>query len=361
MTNHQHPPKTHKNIRNRKVNKLALEHAELILLKDYELKIRRLSSKQLNSMNKKKRGRPFIYSKYLIEYAAIILYLRNLSYRRLKTEVELRLGIRISKSQLHERITTLLTEINIQGFLQNKLLECSIDSTGFRPTEKGLWRIIKHEDGRIKIRNGYIKLSIINEVCTTYILTAFIGSAQTADITLFYPSLEDIEDYKVIKLYGDGAYDAFSVYKECIKRKITPVIRPSKNSVVYYSGVSGLPRDLRSSYVKAIKESGYKEWSSRNDYGRRWSTETVFSKFKRLFGEVIRSRKEENIRQEFTLKIWIYNMLVVIQHGYKDILFFIRFFFFNFKERIESLFSSLLDFVWIYRTVQVSRHFHTFF
>ena len=75
-----------------------------------------------------------------------------------------------------------------------------------------------------------------------------------------------------------------------------------------------------------IKKLGYEPWSKKFEYGKRWSSEIVFSKLKRLFGETVRSKKEENIRQEFTIKIWIYNMLVAIQHRYKEVLFFVRFF-----------------------------------
>ena len=76
------------------LNKLSLEKAEIALLSHYETEIRRRSRKQLSSMNRKKIGRPFTYSNILMEYAAIVLYLRFLSYRILAEEVLMRIGIK---------------------------------------------------------------------------------------------------------------------------------------------------------------------------------------------------------------------------------------------------------------------------
>jgi len=158
------------------------------------------------------------------------------------------------------------------------------------------------------------------DVHTKSILSAFIGDAQTADSILFDPFFEELKDKKINKFYGDGSFDSFKVYRKCIKQRINPVIKPDKNAVVYYNKY-GLPRDLRSCYVSFIKINGYKEWSKKFGYGKRWHNEIIFSKFKRLFGDVIRSHKEENIRQEFTIKIRIYNALTALQCGYNIFLF----------------------------------------
>lgn len=297
------------------INKSSVYRAEERLITDLRYKCLRFSQKQLSKMNKKKKGRPFIYCKDLVLLASVLLYTRNLSYRRLVAEVFLITGIRISKSQLHERIMNLKLEIHIGNFLKDKIIDVAVDATGFRPTEKGLWRMIVHEEGKIKQRNGYIKLLAICDVKSKYIISAFIGSAHTADITLFQPSLEDLKGFIIRNLYGDGSFDAFSVYRECGNLGITPVVKPDKNSVVYYNK-NGFPRELRSSYVKIINESGYEYWRDKYSYGERWAIEGVFSKWKRVFGEVMRSKKDENIVQEFIIKIWIYNMLVANQHRY---------------------------------------------
>jgi hypothetical protein len=309
-------------IRNVPLNKLSLEKAEEHLILEFKNRAMRHSKHQLQSMNKKKEGRPFQYSRDTLLLAAVLLNLRNLSYRRLTTELSLIAGIRISKSQLHERINRLMLGISLNGLLNDKLLNCAMDTTGFRPSERGLWRIVKHEEGKITDKNGYIKLAIVNDTNELFILSAFIGDAQTADMTLFRPCMEDIARLRISTFYGDGAFDAFEVYRFCIEAGITPVVKPSRVAVVHYNRRTGLPRDLRSSYVDFIRKNGYSAWSKRHGYGKRWSSEIVFSKLKRIFGESIRSVVEANIGQEFTIKLWIYNMLVALQHGYSRVLFF---------------------------------------
>ncbi len=64
-------------------------------------------------MNKQKVGRPFKYCRDIVLLAAVLLYLKSLSYRRLTIELFLVSGIEISKSQLQERITGLFIEIEI--------------------------------------------------------------------------------------------------------------------------------------------------------------------------------------------------------------------------------------------------------
>ena len=58
------------------------------------------------------------------------------------------------------------------------------------------------------------------------------------------------------------------------KAGITPIVKPDKNAVIRYNK-HGFPRELMIYYLSFIK-------------------------------------KEENIRQEFTLKIWIYNALTAL-------------------------------------------------
>ena len=149
---------------------------------------------------------------------------------------------------------------------------------------------------------------------TLSILSASIGDAQTSDMTLFNPTFEELKR-RMNSFFGDGSFDAFEVYRKCRQSSITPVIKPDKNAVVYYNK-QGLPKELRSYYVGFIDKNGYAEWSKKFSYGKRWLIGIVFSKFKRLFGEIIRSKKDENICQELTLKVWIYNALTALQRGF---------------------------------------------
>jgi hypothetical protein len=59
--------------------------------------------------------------------------------------------------------------------------------------------------------------------------------------------------------------------------------------------------------LKALEEKG---WSRVMGYGRRWSVETAFSTFKRLYGEYSMAKSMENITKEMMAKAYIYNMII---------------------------------------------------
>ena len=51
-------------------------------------------------------------------------------------------------------------------------------------------------------------------------------------------------------------------------------------------------------------------WKMRVGYGKRWMAETVFSVFKRLFGEYVAARSFPAMVQEVILKASLYNLFM---------------------------------------------------
>ena len=51
-------------------------------------------------------------------------------------------------------------------------------------------------------------------------------------------------------------------------------------------------------------------WNRRVGYGLRWMVETVFSAFKRLFGEHVMARSLPNMVREMLLKASLYNLFM---------------------------------------------------
>ena len=52
------------------------------------------------------------------------------------------------------------------------------------------------------------------------------------------------------------------------------------------------------------------EWRK---HGDRWIVESVFSAFKRMFGEHITSHKRENMIHELKMKVCLYNTVIAMQ------------------------------------------------
>jgi len=48
-------------------------------------------------------------------------------------------------------------------------------------------------------------------------------------------------------------------------------------------------------------------WKRSHGYGQRWMAETVFSSYKRTFGEYVSAKKMENMARELMIKANLYN------------------------------------------------------
>jgi hypothetical protein len=94
------------------------------------------------------------------------------------------------------------------------------------------------------------------------------------------------------------------VLEELEARGIEAVVKPRRNSV------PGTKSSARGRAVWKFQELGYEAWAREKGYGRRWMAETVFSTFKRLFGEHSLARGMDYIIQELVAKVSLYNMLV---------------------------------------------------
>ena len=84
-------------------------------------------------------------------------------------------------------------------------------------------------------------------------------------------------------------------------RQLEGVIKFRRNSV--------LDGSVRDKYVM-MQLSNYDKWRGMFGYGYRWIVETVFSVFKRIFGEYVSAKKFNYIVNELMHKIRIYNLLI---------------------------------------------------
>jgi len=85
---------------------------------------------------------------------------------------------------------------------------------------------------------------------------------------------------------------------------IESVVKPKRNARLD----TGPP--ARRLPVSRYIELGHEAWVRLTGYGRRWAVETVYSTFKRLFGEGCMTRTLENVARELVGKVALYNMLV---------------------------------------------------
>lgn len=105
---------------------------------------------------------------------------------------------------------------------------------------------------------------------------------------------------KVVKVLADPAYDSknnFYTYNN----DIVAGIKVRKNS-------SCRPGRCHPRMISVISQlRGYRYWKDSVSYGKRWIAESVFSVFKRVFGECVRAVKWNNMVKEMQLKASLHN------------------------------------------------------
>jgi len=132
-----------------------------------------------------------------------------------------------------------------------------------------------------------------------------VSTDDTHDVRMLPGLVDEAEkNVRVAEVVGDGAYDSGDVYDLLAAEGIEAVIKPRRNS----RPDTRSPGRRRA--VELVWELGYEEWARLTGYGRRWAVETVYSTFKRVFGEGCMARDLVNIARELVAKVCLHNILV---------------------------------------------------
>ena len=155
-----------------------------------------------------------------------------------------------------------------------------------------------------------MKLHLVADKKTKKIVGFRVTSEKTGDSKKFIPLVKDVvkRKRKVAKAYADRAYDARKNFNLLREEKIEPAIRLRKNAIT-----RSLGSPLRREEAVLVKKLGYEGWKELKDYGKRWLVEIVFSSFKRVLGDTLRSKKKfPSQKAEASLKVMLYNRFLSI-------------------------------------------------
>ena len=131
-----------------------------------------------------------------------------------------------------------------------------------------------------KAKRGYLKIHIAVDVKRKKILALKVTDEKVGDGLMLQPLVEEAsEKGKITKTIGDGAYDTKHNFRYLDDKSIEPVIKVRRNASSRAGGC--MPRKLVAQEYLHDPEA----WKRNHGYGQRWMVETVFSTFKRLFGE----------------------------------------------------------------------------
>lgn len=171
-----------------------------------------------------------------------------------------------------------------------KEIEIASEGTGMKISNAGAYRLDKYGTRK---KNKYIVIVISSDVRTKKLLKMDVYiQGENTEIKVVKNHIMDLEkDFRIIKFYGDGAYDNYSMFNILGEIGADKAIKIRKNASMGHYNYKGKERRRA---VKEYNNLGYKEWSKKNEYGKRWNaTEGINSSVKRKFGENLVSKLPE--------------------------------------------------------------------
>lgn len=256
---------------------------------------------ELARMNEGKRGSPFEYPDSLIDFAARVKDSTGMASRVVE-------GFLLGLSAYVPNIkrcdhTTICRRINE---FSKALKTCggstiAVDSSGLTPARRGGWLAFKHRKKRT-----YVKIHFAVDIRDGKILEFKVTPDGVHDNKVFPGLVEAVRKRsRVKKALADGAYDDKKNDNAAVKGDYKLVVPPRKNSRVRRKPPP--ESAARNQRVREWKNLGKKRWKKKNGYGKRWAVETVYSSWKRLFGESLSARTPAGVQAEVNRKVHLLN------------------------------------------------------
>ncbi|WP_052322780.1 IS5-like element ISMeco1 family transposase [Methanocella conradii] len=260
---------------------------------------------EVRKMNEGKRGRPFRFPEAFVEWMALLHVWFFMPFRQME-------GFLRALSQhaplepadyttLFKRIKGLKLDLS-STIVAGSDVVIAVDSTGIRVTNRGEWMREKWNNHR-----GWIKVHLSVDVESKQILGLEITNEEVGDADMFPSLLEQSKANSkgVIKVLADGAYDDRHAFNLLKKGGIESGIKTRSNASTKSHGSL-----YRAQCVRERQNLGYKEWSKKKGYGKRWGVEGVISVVKRIFGETVRAASIQGMYREMRTKLLAYNILL---------------------------------------------------
>ena len=275
--------------------------------------------RELEEINKMKRGRPFKYPASLIEAGFNLKCLFHFGYRQIENfmkDVCRFLHIQVPNFRtlwwrINEREKQSLN-VNIP---EGKCLNVAVDATGLKMSNDGEYRTAKY--GKIKV---WVKLHSNVNISTHEVVNIEITKNDVGDSKRFKALIEPIKD-SINSVHGDKGYDTQRDFEYCELNGIQAIIPVKANAKPSGRGARQKavreqfdipPTHMRLSYFDRPKrrEQKQQEWKNKTHYGKRWAVEGFYSRYKRLFGEYVFSKKWDNIQKEIVTKVNLLNLFI---------------------------------------------------
>ena len=271
-----------------------------------------ISEECLNSWQQKtgKKGRP-AFSTSVIQAGLIMKAVYNLPPRSLQgflSSILLFLGVEL-KSPHYSLFCKRAKEAaaSLPKLSKRKPMEIAIDSSGLKISGEGEWKVKIH--GKEK-RRGWIKLHIAVDPKSGELIAIDVTNEKTADSQAF-PDLINKSPKTLKKVYADGAYDRKNCREVLYNLGIEQCIPPRKDGKIRKETFFGGRNDaLKIMRAFGGDQDSLEIWKKLSGYHRRSLSETVFSRFKGIFGDRLANKKFINQEAETIFKCHVLNMIL---------------------------------------------------
>ncbi len=283
-----------------------------------------MESETLQKMNKNKVGRPFRFSTGLITAAFAVKCILRFGYREIEgfvDDISSKLKIKVPNFRtIWWRIDRMKNE-GIKFNINEKHTVIAIDASGLRPVNDGEYRMMKYSKFR-----EWIKIHTAIDPKSKEYLNVVVTKGNVGDCREFRNVVTPIA-HDVTEILADGGYCTKEIYEFCDDNNILPTIPVKINfsnefikskirrkmleeqlGLVCTPGCYGRNRFL----TKEKRKRNLDKWKKKVGYGRRVLVESSFSRYKRVVGETLFSRKIENIEKEIVAKMNLLNRFTMM-------------------------------------------------
>ena len=233
----------------------------------------------------------------------------NLGYRALEGFArsifqELKRWFKIpTYSTICKRAKELPTELKRALSKQPRII--SLDASGIKVYGEGEWKRKIHGVGRPR---KWMKLHVALDEDTQEVVAEVLTDSNVGDSSVVENLLDQIPD-EIQEVKADGAYDRAATRISIKRRGARPIIPPPRNARIKHDRQE---RDEATLQIMGLGNDDLARslWGRLTGYSRRVLVETVFSRYKRLFGGRLFSRTYERQQVENRLKLQILNAMI---------------------------------------------------
>jgi len=273
----------------------------------FDLEFVKSWDRELEEMNKGKRGAPFQFPESFIEWLAPLE--QWLSRRGLQgvTRKFQEYGL-IPKEADYSTISIRINKIDTSFELPMEgSISASTDGSGMKMSNRGDYKETKYGNGKKK----FLRVTITADPHKKKLLDidVCIDGEGASEPEVAMSHLENLVGmgYKVERFFGDGAFDVHDLFDLLCQYAIQASVKIRKNASIDEEGKGSWKRRQE---VLNYRKKKYKKWAKEKDYGRRWTgTEGIFSAVKGIFGEETKSKNVDNMFHEVKRKFWAYDKM----------------------------------------------------